>query len=85
MAIPRQVMPEQDAVERRSNFNEVNLGFDEETAMLEAIRCIECKKPLCIDGCPVNIDIPKFISKISDGDFFGAIDIIKEDNLLPAV
>lgn len=85
MAIPRQVMPEQDAVERRSNFNEVNLGFDEETAILEAIRCIECKKPLCIDGCPVNIDIPKFISKISDGDFFGAIDIIKEDNLLPAV
>ncbi|MBC8485802.1 MAG: NADPH-dependent glutamate synthase [Bacteroidetes bacterium] len=85
MAIPRQVMPEQDAVERRSNFNEVNLGFDEETAMLEAIRCIECKKPVCIDGCPVNIDIPKFISKISDGDFFGAIDIIKEDNLLPAV
>ena len=85
MAIPRQVMPEQDAIERRSNFNEVNLGFDEETAMLEAIRCIECKKPLCIDGCPVNIDIPKFISKISDGDFFGAIDIIKEDNLLPAV
>ena len=85
MAIPRQVMPEQDAVERRSNFNEVNLGFDEETAMLEAIRCIECKKPLCIDGCPVNIDIPKFISKISDGDFFSAIDIIKEDNLLPAV
>jgi len=78
-------MPEQDAVERRSNFNEVNLGFDEETAMLEAIRCIECKKPVCIDGCPVNIDIPKFISKISDGDFFGAIDIIKEDNLLPAV
>jgi len=85
MAIPRQVMPEQDAVGRRSNFNEVNLGFDEETAMLEAIRCIECKKPLCINGCPVNIDIPKFISKISDGDFFGAIDIIKEDNLLPAV
>jgi len=85
MAILRQVMPEQDAVERRSNFNEVNLGFDEETAMLEAIRCIECKKPVCIDGCPVNIDIPKFISKISDGDFFGAIDIIKEDNLLPAV
>jgi len=85
MAIPRQIMSEQDAVERRCNFSEVNLGFDEETAMLEAIRCIECKKPLCIDECPVNIDIPKFISKISDGDFFGAIDIIKEDNLLPAV
>ena len=84
IAIPRQVMPEQNAVERRYNFNEVNLGFDEEAAVIEALRCIECKNPRCIDGCPVNIKIPEFISKISDGDFFGAVDIIKEDNVMPA-
>ncbi len=85
VAIPRQAMPERKPEIRCSNFEEVNLGFDEETAMTEALRCIDCKKPTCIDGCPVDIKIPEFIIKIADGDFIGAVEKIKEDNSLPAV
>ncbi len=83
--IPRQEMPAQAPEERIRNFREVALGFTPELAIKEAQRCIECKKPTCIDGCPVNIQIPDFIQYIVAGDFLGAVRKIKEDNLLPAV
>ncbi len=85
MKIPRQPMPEQDKVERRSNFKEVNLGFTEELARMEALRCIQCPKPTCVDGCPVGVKISDFIKLVTEGDFLGAAAKIKEDNLLPAV
>jgi len=67
--IPRQPMPEQSPEERQKNFEEVPYGYSPETAMLEASRCIQCKKPRCVAGCPVGIDIPGFIKAIEDGDF----------------
>jgi glutamate synthase (NADPH/NADH) small chain len=85
MKIPRQEMPAQDPVVRRSNFNEVALGFDAELAIREAQRCLDCKKPKCIDGCPVGINIPGFVRKVQEGDFRGALEIIKADNTLPAI
>ncbi|MDD5766322.1 MAG: NADPH-dependent glutamate synthase [Candidatus Marinimicrobia bacterium] len=85
MAIPRQKMPEQAPEIRKRNFNEVNLGFDEKTAVLEANRCLDCPRPTCIDGCPVRIKIPDFIRMIVQKDFLGAAEKIKEDNLLPSI
>jgi len=85
MAIPRQKMPEQDPKVRIHNFNEVPYGFDEETAIREAQRCLKCKKPNCVKGCPVNIDIPGFISLIEEGKFIEAARKLKEQNSLPAV
>jgi glutamate synthase (NADPH/NADH) small chain len=85
MKIPRQVMPEQDSYERRSNFNEVNLGFTEELAKMEALRCIQCPKPSCVEGCPVGVKIGEFIALVADGDYLGAAAKLKEDNLLPAI
>jgi len=85
LTIPRQDMPEQDALIRSENFTEVNLGFTPEQAILEAQRCIECKNPTCMDGCPVLIKIPDFIQLICNEDFLGAAEKIKEDNSLPAV
>jgi glutamate synthase (NADPH/NADH) small chain len=82
---PRQAMPEQAAEVRRRNFDEVPLGFPEELAQLEASRCLSCKKPACVEGCPVSVDIPAFISKIKEGDFTGAILKIWEKNSFPAV
>ena len=61
MKIPRQPMPEQDPEQRRSNFKEVNLGFTEELAKMEALRCLQCPKPVCISGCPVGVKIDEFI------------------------
>ena len=78
-------MPEQDPHARRQNFNEVALGYTEEMAVAEAARCIQCKKPTCIPGCPVEIDIPAFIEAIEHRDFRKAYDIIKQDNVLPAI
>ena len=83
--IPRQAMPEQDPVERGGNFEEVPLGYPSEAAMLEATRCIQCKKPRCVAGCPVGIDIPGFILAIEEGDFARSIKILKESNALPAI
>ncbi|MBW1711805.1 MAG: NADPH-dependent glutamate synthase [Deltaproteobacteria bacterium] len=83
--VPRQIMPEQDPEVRRGNFNEVPLGFDEKTAVLEASRCLQCKKPSCVTGCPVEINIPGFVGKIAEGDFGGAISVLKEKTALPAV
>ena len=85
LKIPRQGMPEQDPAERIKNFNEVPFGYDEKLAIMEARRCLQCKKPVCIDGCPVEIDIPKFIREIAEGDFKKSIRTLKEKNALPAV
>ena len=85
MKIPRQSMPEQDSIERSKNFKEVNLGFTEELAKMEALRCLQCPKPVCIAGCPVEVKIKDFISLVAEGDFLGAAAKIKEDNMLPAV
>ena len=85
MKIPRQLMPEQDSGIRRSNFNEVNLGFTEELAKMEAMRCIQCPKPSCVEGCPVGVKIGDFIALVADGDYLGAAAKLKEDNLLPAI
>lgn len=85
MQIARHEMPEQDPLVRARNFNEVNLGYTEEMAQEEAKRCLDCKNPLCVTGCPVSIKIPQFIEKIVDGDFLSAAKILKQDSALPAV
>ncbi len=83
--IPRQPMPEQPPEERVRNFREVPLGYSEAEAVLEARRCIQCKKPGCIAGCPVEVQIPAFIRLIAEGAFAEAARKLKEDNSLPAV
>jgi glutamate synthase (NADPH/NADH) small chain len=83
--IPRQKMPEQEPKVRAKNFNEVPFGYTPELAQLESNRCLQCKKPKCIEGCPVEIDIPAFIKLINEGDFGGAARKLKERNSLPAV
>jgi len=83
--IPRQAMPEQKPEIRRHNFYEVPFGYSPELAQIEASRCITCKKPKCVEGCPVEIDIPGFIALIKEGQFEAAARKIKETNALPAV
>jgi len=83
--IPRQPMPEQAPEDRARNFEEVPYGYSEETAMLEAGRCLKCKKPKCVAGCPVGIDIPAFIALVQEGKFMEAAWKVKEQNALPAV
>ncbi len=78
-------MPEQEPKVRAKNFNEVPFGYTPELAQLESNRCLQCKKPKCIEGCPVEIDIPAFIKLINEGDFIGAARKLKERNSLPAV
>ncbi|MCD6395652.1 MAG: NADPH-dependent glutamate synthase [Planctomycetes bacterium] len=78
-------MPTQDEVERRSNIDEVALGYTETSARLEAMRCLQCKNTPCIEGCPVKIRIKDFVGAIADGNFGEALDIIKANSLLPAV
>ena len=85
MAIPPQIMPEQDPKVRAHNLHEVALGFPKEAAMLEASRCLNCANKPCMQGCPVAIDIPGFLAKAAEGDFVGALSIIKATSLLPAV
>ncbi len=85
LAIPRQEMLSQDPEVRSHNFQEVNLGYTKELAQKEAMRCLQCKDPACIKGCPVNIKIDQFIKLIAEGDFLGSARKIKEDNVLPAV
>jgi glutamate synthase (NADPH/NADH) small chain len=75
----------QNSKERVRNWNEVALGYSEEEALKEVERCIDCKKPKCIDGCPVEIDIPAFINLMREKDFVGAARKIKEMNVLPAI
>ncbi len=85
MKIPKQPMGEQEPMERIKNFYEVPHGYTEEQAIEEARRCIQCKNPLCVDGCPVGIDIPYFIRLIEEGKFIEAARKLKETNGLPAV
>jgi glutamate synthase (NADPH) small chain len=83
--VPRQKMSEQDPKKRIQNFEEVPFGYSEETAIIEAKRCIQCKKPLCIAGCPVDVKIPEFIKEIAEGNFIESAKVLKETNSLPAV
>ena len=83
--IPRVAMPEQDPEKRKKNFNEVTLGYTEEDALREASRCLQCKNPECIKGCPVEIDIKGFIKLIQKKKFNEALRKIRERNSLPAI
>jgi len=85
MAIPPQEMPSQDPAVRRANMNEVAVGYSAEQTRLEALRCLQCKNAPCIKGCPVAIDIPRFIKAITEGRNADAIAVIRETSLLPAV
>ena len=85
MSLTRNAMPVQDALVRAHNFDEVALGYTEKQAIDEANRCLNCKNMPCVDGCPVKIHIPEFISKIKEGDFEGAYQIITKSSSLPAV
>jgi glutamate synthase (NADPH) small chain len=83
--IQRQKMPEQDPQVRRGNFNEVNLGMPEQLAILEAQRCLDCGEAKCIQGCPVTVDIPKFIDLLARGNIAAAASSMLDDNALPAI
>ncbi|HUL23016.1 MAG TPA: NADPH-dependent glutamate synthase [Thermodesulfobacteriota bacterium] len=83
--VPRQKMPEQEPKVRARNFDEVPFGYTPELAQMEASRCLQCKKPKCIEGCPVEVEIPAFVKLISEGDFSGAARRLKLRNSLPAV
>ncbi len=83
--VERASMPEQDPDVRRRNFEEVPLGLTDDMAVTEATRCLQCKKPLCVDGCPVSVDIPGFIKLIAENDFSGSANKLWERNALPAV
>jgi glutamate synthase (NADPH/NADH) small chain len=85
MAIERCVMDEQDPLERAGNFGEVNLGLSMEIALKEAQRCLECKNPSCVEGCPVNVNIPRFIGFVMEGKMEDAALSLASDNALPAV
>jgi glutamate synthase (NADPH) small chain len=81
----RHAMPAQDPDVRAHNFNEVTLGYDLETAVEEALRCIQCRRPLCIEGCPVQVRIPEFIKALREGDMWQAVEYLKDHNSLPAI
>jgi glutamate synthase (NADPH/NADH) small chain len=85
MPMSRQIIPKQDPKVRGKNFDEVALGYTEAQALAEASRCLNCKKPFCVQGCPVEVSIPEFIAKIKEGDYLGAAAKIKEKNSLPAI
>ncbi len=83
--IPRQPMPAQDPEERRHNFEEVALGYTMEMAVTEAQRCLQCRLPRCVAGCPVQVRIPEFIRALREGDMWQAVEYLKDKNSLPAV
>ena len=85
MTLTKTPMPEQEPQVRAHNFKEVALGYTAEMAMEEAGRCLNCKKPKCVEGCPVNVRIPEFIAKVHEGDFKAAYEIITSTNALPAL
>ena len=85
MTLVKTPMPEQDPKVRARNFQEVALGYTAEMAIEEANRCLGCKKPQCVEGCPVNVRIPEFIKKVQEGDFKAAYEIITSTNALPAL
>lgn len=85
MQMNRTAMPEQQADVRNKNFLEVTLGYTLEDAQQEADRCVQCKRPLCVSGCPVEIPIPQFLAKVRDGDIASAYEILSGANALPAI
>ena len=85
MSLKKVPMPEQDPKVRARNFKEVTLGYTAEQAVEEAGRCLSCKNPKCVEGCPVNVRIPEFIKKVQEGDFKAAYEIITSTNALPAL
>lgn len=85
MAKLKTKIPEQDPNVRNKNFEEVALGYTAEMAMEEATRCLQCPKPRCVEGCPVNVPIPRFINEVAEGNFERAYEIITEENALPAI
>jgi len=85
MKLPRTPDNEEPAAERACDFRPVDKGFTEEMAIAEASRCMRCRRPLCVQGCPVNIDIPTFITHIYERDFGAALDTIRESSMLPAI
>lgn len=85
LAIVRQPLPTQDAVQRGTNFREVAIGFSPAAAAVEADRCLQCKNAKCIVGCPVSVNIPRFIDFVAKGDLAGAAQSLMADNCLPAV
>ncbi|MEI8195060.1 MAG: NADPH-dependent glutamate synthase [Phycisphaerae bacterium] len=85
MKIQRQHMPAQDAGARAQAFTEVNLGLPAQIAMLEAQRCLGCKEAKCVSGCPVQIDIPAFVTRVAAGDFAGAAEVLYNTNMLPSI
>jgi glutamate synthase (NADPH/NADH) small chain len=85
LQIDRQKMSEQDPLIRNANFSEVNLGLPEKVALIEAERCLQCKDPKCVSGCPVMVNIPQFIALLSEGNVAGAARSLLSDNALPAV
>ena len=85
MTLTKTPMPEQDPKVRARNFKEVAIGYTAEMAIEEANRCLGCKKPACVEGCPVNVRIPEFIKKVQEGDFKAAYEVITSTNALPAL
>ena len=85
MRLDKNPMPAQDPNVRNKNFDEVALGYTEEMAIDEAKRCLNCKNPKCVSGCPVNVRIPEFITRVAEGDFDGAYEVITSTNSLPAI
>ena len=85
MSMTKNPMPEQNPVVRAGNFDEVALGYDADTAMKEAARCLDCKNTPCREGCPVAVKIPRFLEKVREGDFAAAYEIVTSTNSLPAV
>ena len=85
LAIPLQDMPSQDPAVRRGNMEEVALGYTVEQVKVESLRCLQCKNAPCIKGCPVRIDIPRFIAEAAAGRFESSLAVIRESSLLPAI
>ena len=84
-SLQKNPMPMQDPVLRARNFDEVTLGYDEQTALAEAARCLGCKNSPCVSGCPVGVNIPAFIEQVKQGDFEAAYEVITRSSSLPAV
>ena len=85
MSLKKNEMPSQDPNVRNKNFDEVALGYTAEMAIDEAQRCLNCKNPKCVGGCPVNVHIPEFIAKVAAGKFDEAFGVITSTNSLPAI
>lgn len=85
IAIPAQDMPSQEPLVRVGNMEEVAIGYTEEQVKVESLRCLQCPTAPCVKGCPVSIDIPRFIAKAAEGDFAASIAVIKESSMLPAI